>query len=35
LSGLIRVAFSAVPYDKLDALFANIHAAVQTLAAKK
>lgn len=35
LSGLIRVAFSAVPYDKLDALFANIHVAVQTLAAKK
>jgi hypothetical protein len=31
LAGLIRVAFSAVPYVKLDALFANIHNAVQEL----
>lgn len=31
LSGLIRLAFSAVPYDRLDALFANLHAAVQEL----
>lgn len=33
LSGLIRVAFSAVPYEKLEALFANLHAAVQELRA--
>jgi aspartate/methionine/tyrosine aminotransferase len=31
LSGLIRLAFSAVPYEKLDALFANLHAAVSKL----
>jgi aspartate/methionine/tyrosine aminotransferase len=31
LSGLIRLAFSAVPYDRLDALFANIHAAINEL----
>ena len=35
LSGLIRVAFSAVPYAKLDALFANIHTAIQELVTKK
>jgi len=35
LSGLIRVAFSAVPYQKLDALFANIHTAVQDLTVQK
>lgn len=31
LSGLIRLAFSAVPLDKLDTLFANLHAAIQEL----
>ena len=31
LSGLIRIAFATVPYDKLDALFATIHAAVQEI----
>jgi len=31
LSGLIRLAFSAVPIDKIDSLFANLHAAVQKL----
>lgn len=31
LSGLIRLAFSAVPSDKLDALFANLHAAIQEM----
>jgi len=35
LSGLIRVAFSAVPCDKLETLFSNIHAAVQSLVSKK
>jgi aspartate/methionine/tyrosine aminotransferase len=35
LSGLIRVAFSAVPFEKLDALFSNIHSAVQELSVKK
>ena len=35
LSGLIRVAFSAVPYEKLDALFSNIHTAIQELSTKK
>jgi aspartate/methionine/tyrosine aminotransferase len=29
LTGLIRIAFSSVPYDKLDALFANLHAVIQ------
>lgn len=29
LSGLIRIAFSAVPYDRLEQMFTNIHAAVQ------
>jgi aspartate/methionine/tyrosine aminotransferase len=31
LAGLVRLAFSAVPCDRLDALFANLHAAVQEL----
>jgi aspartate/methionine/tyrosine aminotransferase len=31
LSGLIRVAFSSVPTDRIENLFANIHAAVQNL----
>ena len=31
LSGLLRIAFSSVPLDKLDKLFANIHSAVQDL----
>jgi len=31
LSGLIRLAFSAVPIDKIDSLFANLHAAIQKL----
>ena len=31
LSGLIRLAFSAVPHDKLDTLFANLHATIQEL----
>lgn len=31
LSGLIRLAFSAVPLAQLDDLFANIHQAVQAL----
>jgi aspartate/methionine/tyrosine aminotransferase len=31
LSGLIRLAFSATPYDKLEALFANLHKAIQKL----
>jgi len=35
LSGLVRIAFSAVPYAKLDALFANIHDAVQELTNKR
>lgn len=34
LSGLIRLAFSSVPTDKLEALFANLHAAVQNIKAK-
>jgi len=29
LSGLIRLAFSAVPLDKLETLFNNLHSAVQ------
>lgn len=29
LAGLIRLAFSAVPLDKLDTLFENLHSAVQ------
>ncbi len=35
LSGLVRIAFSAVPTVKLDALFANIHDAVQELTNKR
>ena len=35
LSGLIRLAFSAVPLDKLELLFTNLHAAVQDVQAKK
>lgn len=31
LAGLVRLAFSAVPYDKLDTLFANLHAAIQEM----
>ncbi len=31
LSGLIRLAFSAVPIDKLDQLFANLHEAITRL----
>ena len=31
LSGLIRVAFSSVPLEKLDTLFANLDAAVRKL----
>ena len=31
LSGLIRIAFSTIPLDKLDTFFARIHAAVQEL----
>ncbi|HPN85308.1 MAG TPA: aminotransferase class I/II-fold pyridoxal phosphate-dependent enzyme [Victivallales bacterium] len=31
LSGLLRIAFSAVPTDKLDALFNNIHSAISKL----
>ena len=34
LSGLIRIAFSTVPLNKLDMLFASIHAAVQELRTK-
>jgi aspartate/methionine/tyrosine aminotransferase len=31
LMGLIRLAFSSVPCDKLDALFDNLHAVIQEL----
>ena len=31
LMGLIRLAFSSVPFDKLDALFDNLHAVIQEL----
>jgi hypothetical protein len=31
LSGLLRIAYSSVPLDKLDLLFANIHNAVRDL----
>lgn len=31
LAGLIRLAFSAVPYDKLDALFSNLHETIQEM----
>ena len=33
LSGLIRLAFSSVPTNKLEDLFANLHAAVQKIKA--
>jgi hypothetical protein len=31
LSGLIRLAFSAVPTDLIESLFANLHLAIQKL----
>ena len=31
LSGLIRIAFSAVPYDKLELLFANIDSSIRKI----
>ena len=31
LSGLIRLAFSAVPTDLIESLFANLHSAIQKL----
>ena len=31
LVGLIRLAFSAVPTDLIENLFANLHAAIQKL----
>jgi len=31
LSGLVRLAFSAVPTDKLEPLFVNLHSAIQKL----
>jgi aspartate/methionine/tyrosine aminotransferase len=31
LSGLVRLAFSAVPTDKLEQLFANLHGAIRKL----
>jgi aspartate/methionine/tyrosine aminotransferase len=31
LSGLIRLAFSSVPTDRIEAMFDNLHAAVQNL----
>jgi len=31
LSGLIRLAFSAVPIDLIESLFANLHSAIQKL----
>jgi aspartate/methionine/tyrosine aminotransferase len=34
LSGLIRVAFSSVPTDRLETLFDNLHKAVQNLKLK-
>ena len=34
LSGVIRLAFSAVPTDLIESLFANLHAAVQKLQRK-
>jgi aspartate/methionine/tyrosine aminotransferase len=33
LAGLLRLAFSAISYEKLEPLFANLHAAVQKLKA--
>jgi len=32
LVGLIRLAFSAVPTDLIESLFANLHAAIQKAA---
>jgi aspartate/methionine/tyrosine aminotransferase len=34
ISGLIRLAFSCVPIQYIDALFANLHSAIQKLQAK-
>lgn len=34
LSGLIRLAYSSVPYDKIDTLFAQLHATIQDLQQK-
>jgi hypothetical protein len=31
LSGLIRIAFSAVPYDKLELLFSNIDSSIRKI----
>jgi aspartate/methionine/tyrosine aminotransferase len=31
LSGLVRLAFSATPFNQLEPLFANLHAAIQKL----
>jgi hypothetical protein len=33
LSGLIRIAFSAVPFSKLEALFFNIDSAIRKIKA--
>lgn len=33
LSGLIRIAFSSVPLNELETLFANLHTAIQSLTA--
>jgi aspartate/methionine/tyrosine aminotransferase len=35
LSGLIRLAFSAVPIDLIETLFANLHSAIQKLRRQK
>jgi len=35
LSGLIRLAFSAVPFDKLEALFSNLHGVIKELQSAK
>ena len=34
LSGLIRLAFSCVPIDRIESLFANLHSAIQKLRSK-
>ena len=31
LSGVIRLAFSAVPVDLIESLFANLNSAIQKL----
>ena len=31
LSGLIRIAFSSVPFDLIETLFANLHDAIRKL----